>query len=67
MCLRWDAHDGADKEIRPLTFWRNGTGKGAWQIKIWPGKRPLFGLDQLAAHPDAIVLLDRGRENRRGR
>jgi hypothetical protein len=60
--LRWDAHNGTDKDIRPATFWRNGSGKGKWQLKIWPGKRPLFGLDQLAAKPDAIVLLVEGEK-----
>ena len=59
---RWDAHNGAGKEIRPLTFWRNGTGKGSWQFKTWPDQRPLFGLDQLAAQPDAIVLLTEGEK-----
>jgi hypothetical protein len=60
--LRWDARNGTDKEIRPATYWRNGTGKGSWRLKIWPGKRPLFGLDLLAAHPDAIVLLTEGEK-----
>jgi hypothetical protein len=58
--LRWNARDGSDKEIRPATFWRNGSGGGAWRLKIWPDRRPLYGLDRLAAHPDAIVLLTEG-------
>jgi hypothetical protein len=60
--LRWDARNGTDKEFRPATFWRNGTGEGTWRIKAWPSKRPLFGLDRLAAHPDAIVLLTEGEK-----
>jgi hypothetical protein len=60
--LRWDARDGADKEIRPATFWRNGKGKGAWACRSWPNMRPLFGLDRLAARPRAIVLLLEGEK-----
>ncbi len=59
--LRWDAHNGSGKEIRPATYWRNA-GKGSWQLKTWPGKRPLFGLNQLAARSDAIVLLTEGEK-----
>jgi hypothetical protein len=58
--LRWG--NGPEKEIRPSTFWRNGIGKGSWKLQTWPGKRPLFGLDRLAARPDAIVLLAEGEK-----
>src|SRR5262245_9279634 len=59
--LRWNAHNGtSNKEIRPFTYWRNGASKGAWRCASWPTPRPLFGLDQLAAHPDALVLLVEG-------
>jgi hypothetical protein len=60
--LRWDARDGHRKEFSPATYWRDGGGKASWQLKTWPGKRPLFGLDQLAARPDAIVLLVEGEK-----
>jgi hypothetical protein len=60
--LRWDARDEVDKEFRPATFWRNEVGKGIWRNRIWPGARPLFGLDRLAARPAAIVLLAEGEK-----
>jgi hypothetical protein len=60
--LRWDARGDCRKEFSPASYWRNGTGKGSWQLKTWPGKRPLFGLDQLAARSDAIVLLTEGEK-----
>ena len=60
--LRWDASNGADKKIRPATYWRNANGKGAWKCLTWPKPRPMFGLDRLAAHPDAIVVLVEGEQ-----
>jgi hypothetical protein len=57
--LRWEAKDGVAKEIRPATFWENSKG-GAWRLKTWPGQRPLYGLDLLSKHPNAIVLLVEG-------
>jgi hypothetical protein len=60
--LRWEACNGHRKEFRPITCWRDGEGKIGWRAKTWPGPRPLFGLDQLAAHPDAIVLLVEGEK-----
>src|SRR6478672_6563626 len=58
--LRWDERGDRRKEFAPATYWRNGGGKGSWRLKAWPGKRPLFGLDQLAARPDSVVLLTEG-------
>jgi hypothetical protein len=60
--LRWDAHNGSEKEIRPATFWKDANGKRGWRSKTWPTPRPLFGLDRLAARPDAIVLLVEGEK-----
>jgi hypothetical protein len=56
--LRWDAREGQRKEFLPVTYWQNA----GWQPKAWPGPRPLYGLDRLAAHPDAIVLLTEGEK-----
>ncbi len=36
------------------------TGEESWQQKSWPDPSPLFGLDQLAARPDADVLVCEG-------
>ncbi len=60
--LRWDARNGSRKHFLPATFRKNGKAKGAWTCKSWPAPRPLFGLDRLAAHPDAHVLLVEGEK-----
>ncbi|MBO4224726.1 toprim domain-containing protein [Bradyrhizobium neotropicale] len=60
--LRWDARDGCRKEFSPATYWRNANNKRSWRFKAWPDPRPLFGLDRLAAYPDAIVLLTEGEK-----
>jgi hypothetical protein len=60
--LRWNARTGAGKEMRPATFWEYPSGKRAWQARTWPEPRPLFGLDLLAKHRDAIVLLCEGEK-----
>ncbi len=60
--LRWDAREDQRKEFMPVTWWRNGDDKASWKPKAWPGRRPLFGLDRLAARPDAIVLLVEGEK-----
>ena len=61
--LRWEAHEGNRKEFRPVTYWRDLAGNTAWKVKTWPtGARPLYGLDRLAAHPNAIVLLVEGEK-----
>jgi hypothetical protein len=61
--LRWEAHDDDRKEFRPVTYWRGANGRGEWKVKTWPaGARPLYGLDKLAANPNAIVLLVEGEK-----
>jgi len=54
---------GGGKEIRPLTLWRH-TGSGArdWRWKSWAAPRPLYGLDRLAARPEAPALLAEGEK-----
>lgn len=49
------------KEILPLVFARNAeTGAEEWRWMAFPEPRPLYGLDRLAAKPDATVLLVEG-------
>jgi hypothetical protein len=60
--LRWEARDDGRKEFRPQTFWSNGNGHSGWKSRAWPSKRPLFGLDQLAKNPGAVVLLVEGEK-----
>jgi uncharacterized protein (DUF927 family) len=51
--LRFEADNG--KEFRPLALTPAG-----WRWKAPPEPRPLYGLDRLAARPDAPVLLCEG-------
>lgn len=52
------------KETLPLTYCKNDkTGKSAWRWMQWEEpNRPLYGLDRLAANPDAWVLLVEGEK-----
>ena len=65
------AADGTPtKDVRPWTFgrrvWVDGTGKERaeinWHCKAPPTPRPLYGLDRLAARPDAPVLVTEGEK-----
>jgi putative DNA primase/helicase len=52
------------KNIRPLSYWRNReTGELCWRWKSMPSPRPLFGLDMLAAHPKAQVVIVEGEKS----
>lgn len=54
---------GGGKEVLPLTWCRNEeTGELAWHFMAFPEPRPLYGLDALAARPDATVLLVEGEK-----
>lgn len=60
--MRFQTSDGG-KEISPLTYRRHEvTGKLAWRWQAFPDPRPLYGLDRLAAHPEAIVLIVEGEK-----
>lgn len=51
------------KEVLPLTWCRNETtGELAWHWMSFPEPRPLYGLDRLAARPEATVLLVEGEK-----
>lgn len=45
------------KQICPLTWWPDG-----WHWKSVPEPRPLYRLDDLAARPDAVVLVCEGEK-----
>ena len=51
------------KEIIPYTYGTDPTGKAGWRWKSWPKPRPLYGLDRLAQHPDAPVLVCEGEKD----
>lgn len=52
----------AEKQIRPFTFCENDKGRREWRCKGFPEPRPLYGLDQLAAHPEAPVIVCEGEK-----
>ncbi|MDT7849932.1 VapE family protein [Methylophilus sp. VKM B-3414] len=60
---RFNSSDGG-KETLPLTYCKNQkTGKHEWRWMQWPEpNRPIYGLDRLAAKPDAYVLLVEGEK-----
>ena len=59
---RFRTSDGG-KEIVPLTLWRNvKTGELIWKDRAWPEPRPLYGLDRIAAKPDATVVIVEGEK-----
>lgn len=59
---RFETSDGG-KEVLPLTWCRHaGTGAQEWRWIAFPEPRPLYGLDRLAAHPAASVLVVEGEK-----
>jgi hypothetical protein len=50
------------KEIRPLTLWREKSGRLIWKYKMIPSNRPLYGLDCLARNPNKPVLVVSGEK-----
>ena len=53
---------GERKQFAPLTLWRLPSGKLEWRFKAPPAPRPLCGLDRLAAHRDAAVIVCEGEK-----
>ncbi|MEZ5763925.1 MAG: DUF6371 domain-containing protein [Xanthobacteraceae bacterium] len=52
-----------DKQFRPCTLWRdNATGEKSWRWESWSSPRPLYGLDRLAARPNAPVVIVEGEK-----
>jgi putative DNA primase/helicase len=59
---RFKTSDGG-KETLPLLWAQNSeTGELKWHWKAFPEPRPLYGLDRLAARPDATVLVVEGEK-----
>lgn len=52
----------AGKEFRPLALFRGEGGALTWKWKSWPSPRPLYGLDRLAARPNAPVVVCEGEK-----
>ena len=53
---------GGGKDYRPLSFCEHKRWGRQWRWKAPPAPRPLFGLDRLASHSDAPVLLCEGEK-----
>lgn len=53
-----------DKEVLPVTFCDIGNGRRDWRSKGIPAPRPLFGLPDLIARADAMVLVAEGEKSR---
>jgi hypothetical protein len=58
---RFRKSDGG-KEVIPLVWAVSETGVQEWRWMSFPKPRPLYGLDRLAAKPDALVLLVEGEK-----
>lgn len=58
-----DRYQGKDgKSFAQLTFWRNAAGRTEWRWKSPPAPRLLYGLDLLAARPDAPIIVCEGEK-----
>lgn len=58
-----DRYQGKDgKSFAQLTFWRNAAGCIEWRWKSPSAPRLLYGLDLLAARPDAPVIVCEGEK-----
>ncbi|MCP4318474.1 MAG: ATP-binding protein [Hyphomicrobiales bacterium] len=59
---RFEKADGG-KSFRPLCLFEEKNSTTSWRWQSWPTPRPLYGLDRLAAHPDAPVLICEGEKS----
>lgn len=59
--VRFD-HAGGGKDVKPHTYCEGPSGRREWRWQDVPKPRPLYGLDRLAAHPDADVLVCEGEK-----
>lgn len=57
---RYQAADG--KSFAQLTLWRNAAGRTEWRWKSPPAPRLLYGVELLAARPDAPVIVCEGEK-----
>lgn len=58
--FRFEDKDGA-KSFRPLCLYEQGD-RLVWRWQAWPAPRPLYGLDRLAAHAGAPVIVTEGEK-----
>jgi putative DNA primase/helicase len=50
------------KDVMPMTWARHTDGREGWRFISFPKPRPLYGLDLLAANPEAGVLIVEGEK-----
>lgn len=50
------------KDVMPLSWCRHEDGREEWRMKAFLKPRPLYGLDRLAAQPNAPVLIVEGEK-----
>lgn len=65
LCLvyRFDPLNGIGrKQFFPLTYCESTSGKREWRWQGLPEPRPLYNLPQLAARPDALVIVCEGEK-----
>ncbi len=60
IACRYKAEDG--KQTRIWTCWQSESGRIQWRCKHWPKPKPLYGLDRLAARPEAPIVLCEGEK-----
>ncbi len=58
---RFELADGS-KEFRPLVLFAGAKGAPRWRWESWPAPRPLYGLQALAARPEAPVVVTEGEK-----
>ncbi len=60
---RYDIGDGA-KDVIPFSWCRHkDTGETKWRMRGFPTPRALYGLDRLAARPEASVMVVEGEKS----
>ena len=67
--IRLDNNRGerSSKSTMTVTFCRNrDTGERVWCLKGFPSPRPLYGLEQCTAHPNALVVVCEGEKAVKG-
>lgn len=66
VCFYHDRYEkaGERKQFAPLTLWRSPAGRLQWQFKAPPAPRPILGLADLAARPQAPVVVVEGEKAR---
>lgn len=58
---RFDA-TGGEKQVLPRTYCETADGQRAWRWRSCDAPRPLYGLDRLAARPEAVVIVTEGEK-----